>query len=528
MTVPPPYAPGHAFTELTPVSFLRRAAAVFADRPAVVDGEFRCTYAELWERAQRLAGLLAKNGVQPGDRVCVLAPNTHMTLEAHYGVPLAGAVLIALNTRLSAGEIAYILEHSGARLVLVDTELEPLLKHALRQLPEKPGVLVSDHYDDAVDTAPPLRIEVTDERGLLSINYTSGTTGRPKGVMYHHRGAYLNALAMAFHTKMDTATRYLWTLPMFHTNGWCFPWAVTAAGGVHHCLRKVDPAEIWQVLQCEGITHLCAAPTVLAMLAGHPDAATVTHSVRVFAGGAPPRPTLLARMNELGLDVTHFYGLTETFGNALLGVQQPEWPELSPDEWAHRVARQGIANVVGEPARVVDRGGREVPADGSSLGEILLRGNNLMLGYYRDDEATAKASDGVWFRTGDLAVRHPDGYVEIRDRAKDVIISGGENITSVEVENALTAHPEVAEAAVVAGPHEVWGEVPIAFVTHRPGGSVGEQELIEFVRSRLARFKAPQRVVFGQLPITSTGKLQKNLLRERAQALPATHVSGTP
>ncbi|MEU1819487.1 AMP-binding protein [Streptomyces roseifaciens] len=523
MTVPAATAgaPGHAFTELTPVSFLRRAAAVFADRPAVVDGDFRCTYAELWDRSLRLAGLLAENGVRPGDRVCVLAPNTHLTLEAHYGVPLAGAVLVALNTRLAPAEIAYILEHSGARLVLADTELLPRLENALGLLAERPAVIGSDRYDEAVAAAAPHRVEVTDERGLLSVNYTSGTTGRPKGVMYHHRGAYLNALAMAFHTRMDPASRYLWTLPMFHTNGWCFPWAVTAAGGVHHCLRKVDPAEVWRALRSDGVTHLCAAPTVLTMLADHPDAAPVPHPVRVFAGGAPPRPALLARMSGLGVDVTHFYGLTETFGNALLGIQQPEWAALAPEDRVRKAGRQGVANVVGEPARVVGRDGHDVPADGETIGEILLRGNNVMLGYYRDEQATAKASAGGWFRTGDLAVHHPDGYVEIRDRAKDVIISGGENITSVEVENALTAHPEVAEAAVVAGPHAIWGEVPVAFVSRRPGGSVGEEELIAFVRARLARFKAPHRIVFGRLPTTSTGKLQKNLLRERASALPA-------
>ncbi|MFC5724739.1 AMP-binding protein [Streptomyces gamaensis] len=511
--------PGHVFTELTPVSFLRRAAAVFAERPAVIDGEFRCTYAELWERAQRMAGLLARHGVRPGDRVCLLAPNTHLALEAHYGVPLAGAVLVALNTRLSAPEIAYIVEHSGARLVLADTELLPLLDQALAGLGEPPAVIASDHYDDAVLTAPPLCVEVTDERGLLSVNYTSGTTGRPKGVMYHHRGAYLNALAMAFHTTMDTTSHYLWTLPMFHTNGWCFPWAVTAAGGVHHCLRKVDPETVWRALRSEGITHLCAAPTVLAMLADHPGAAPLAHRVRVFTGGAPPWPALLARTTELGLRVQHFYGLTETFGCALLCEPQPEWEDLPHDAWLGKVVRQGIPTVVGEAVRLVGRDGEQVPDDGVSLGEIELRGNNVMSGYYRDDEATAAASDGPWFRTGDLAVRHPDGYLEIRDRAKDVIISGGENITSVEVENTLTDHPGVAQAAVVAGPHEVWGEVPVAFVALRPGAGVGERELIDFVRSRIAHFKAPRRVVFGPLPTTSTGKPRKKLLRERAAAV---------
>ncbi|MFI2211516.1 AMP-binding protein [Streptomyces sp. NPDC020141] len=511
-----PTAHSFAFTELTPVSFLRRAAAVFAGRTAVADAEERFTHAQLWERSQRLAGLLADRGVRPGDRVGLLAPNSRQALEAHYGVPLAGAVLVALNTRLSAAETGHILEHSGVRAVLVDSELRPLLTAAARDLPVPPEVIASDDYEKLLAAAAPHRVEAADERGLLSINYTSGTTGRPKGVMYHHRGAYLNALAMAYHTAMDTSSRYLWTLPMFHTNGWCFPWAVTAAGAVHHTLRKAAPEAIWRALRTDGITHFCAAPTVLALLADHPDAAPLPTRVRVYSGGAPPRPALLARLDGLGFDVTHFYGLTETFGNALLCVGQPEWAALDPDARTRAALRQGVANIVGEPARVVAPDGRETPADGRSVGEILLRGNNVTLGYYRDPEASARASLGEWFRTGDLAVRHPDGYVEIRDRAKDVIISGGENIASVEVENTLTAHPGVAEAAVVAGPHPVWGEVPVAFVARRPGATVGEAELIDFVRSRLARFKAPRRVVFGPLPTTSTGKLRKNLLRERA------------
>jgi fatty-acyl-CoA synthase len=505
-----------AFRELSPVSFLERAAAVFAERPAVVDGEFRATYAQFWERAQRLAGLLAGRGVSAGDRVAVLAPNTHLLLEAHYGVPAAGAVLVAMNTRLAAAEIAYILEHSGARLVLADADYEPVLSAALGQVAEPPEVISSREYDALGAAAEPHRVEVADERSLLSINYTSGTTGQPKGVMYHYRGAYLQALAMAYHAGLDTSSRYLWTLPMFHTNGWCFPWAVTAAGAVHHCLRAVEPGAIWSAIAEDGVTHFCAAPTVLAMLAEHPAAAAPEQRVRAFAGGAPPWPALMSRMRALGIDVRHLYGLTETYGPAVVCEWQPEWDSACAEERARLIARQGVANVIAEPVRLLDPDGADVPADGVRSGEILLRGNDVMLGYYRDPEATAAASVDGWFRTGDLGVLHPDGYLELRDRLKDVIISGGENITSLEVENALTEHPEVSEAAVVAAPHEKWGEVPVAYVSLRADSEAGEEDLREFVRARIARFKVPRRIVFGELPKTSTGKLQKNVLRDRA------------
>ncbi|WP_236700592.1 acyl--CoA ligase family protein [Allosalinactinospora lopnorensis] len=503
-----------AFRELTPVAFLERAAAVFGDRPAVVDGNLRYTYREFWARAQRLAGLLAESGIRPGDRVAVLAPNTHVLLEAHYGVPLAGAVLVALNTRLAAPEIGYILEHSGARLVVVDTEYRPLLEQALDHIDDRPEVVDSQRYGSLLEATRPHRTDVADERSLLSINYTSGTTGRPKGVMYHHRGAYLQALAMAYHAKLDTSSRYLWTLPMFHTNGWCFPWAVTAAGGVHHCLRKVSAEEVWRAVHAEGVTHFCAAPTVLAMLADYSGATAPARPVRVFTGGAPPWPALLEHMGALGIDVRHLYGLTETFGPAVVCEWQPEWDDLPADQRARLVARQGIANVVAEPVRVVDTEGEDVPSDGRTPGEILLRGNDVMLGYYRDDEATAAATIDGWFRSGDLGVRHPDGYVELRDRIKDVIVSGGENIASVEVENALTEHPDVLEAGVVGTAHPKWGEVPVAFVALRAGASADERELIDFVRERIAPFKAPHRVNFSELPKTSTGKLQKNVLRQ--------------
>ncbi|NDZ78662.1 AMP-binding protein [Streptomyces sp. SID10853] len=513
---------GMVFSELTPVAFAARAAKVFADRLAVVDGDLRYSYAELWQRARALAGLLAGHGVRPGDRVAVLAPNTHVLLEAHYGVPLAGGVLVALNTRLAPAEIAYILDHSAAGLVIVDDVCRDLLTEALKLSATRPVVVGSgqpqDEYESLLAAATPHEVPVTDERSLLSVNYTSGTTGRPKGVMYHHRGAYLQALAMAYHAKLDTSSRYLWTLPMFHTNGWCFPWAVTAAGAVHHCLRRVSPPDIWHAIRGSGVTHFCAAPTVLAMLADDPAAAApVPHPVQVFVGGAPPWPALLARMGELGIGIRHLYGLTETFGPAVVCDWQPEWQDLPAEQRTPLMARQGIANIVAEPLRVVDSHGADVPADGDTLGEILLRGNDVMLGYYRDEAATAAATtaDG-WFRSGDLGVLHPDGYVELRDRAKDVIISGGENITCVEVESALTQHPAVLEAAVVGAPHPKWGEVPIAYVTLRAGASVTAAELGTFVRARIAGFKAPRQVVFRELPRTSTGKIQKNLLREQA------------
>ncbi|MQA97203.1 MAG: AMP-binding protein [Streptosporangiales bacterium] len=510
-----------AFRELTPVTFLERAAAVFAARPAVRSGDRLFTYAEFWDRAQRLAGVLAARGVSPGDRVAVLAPNTHVLLEAHYGVPLAGAVLVALNTRLAPQEIRYILEHSGASVLIVDASLDAVADEALAGEHPPLDRIGTGDYERLLSEAEPHRVPVTDERSLLSINYTSGTTGRPKGVMYHHRGAYLQALAMALHAGLTPESTYLWTLPMFHTNGWCFPWAVTAAGAVHRCLPKPDPAEIWKAIREEGVTHFCAAPTVLAMLADHPDAgpATTERPVKVFAGGAPPWPSLLRRMTALGIDIQHLYGLTETFGPAVVSIWQPEWNTLPEEERAALMARQGVANVIAEPLRVVGPDGRDVPADGTSMGEILLRGNDVMLGYYRDEAATLAAAHDDWFRTGDVGVLHPDGYVEIRDRIKDVIISGGENIASVEVEAALTAHPDVLEAAVVGVRHPKWQEVPVAYVTPRAGADVTEAELIAFVRDRLAHFKAPRRIVLADLPKTSTGKIQKNMLRERASSL---------
>ena len=512
-----------SFEPLTPVAFLRRAGLVFAHRIGVIDGDTRYTYGEFLERAQKLAGALRRLGVQPGDRVAVLAPNTHVLLEAHYGVPMAGAVLVALNPRLMPGDHARIVQHAEARVLIFDYEHESAVAEISRLCNDALKLVRaggSDEYEGLLRDAEPFTSPLEDERALLSINYTSGTTGVPKGVMYHHRGAYLQALAMAMHMQLDAGSVFLWTLPMFHCNGWCFTWAATAAGATHLCLRKLDPQIVWDHLKDSGVTHFNAAPTVLIMLAWHEAASALSgRRIRVATGGAPPTPALLARMASLGMDVTHLYGLTETFGPAVICEWHPELSLLPLAEQAQFKARQGVGNVVSHALRIVDARGADVPADGATLGEIALRGNNVMLGYYRDPEATRNAAPDGWFRTGDLAVMHPDRYVEIRDRSKDIIISGGENIPSVEVERALSDHASVLEAAVVAGPDAKWGEVPIAFVTLKPGAQAAEAELIAYARSVLAHFKAPKRIVFGELPKNATGKIQKFVLRERAKSL---------
>ncbi|MEV5552989.1 AMP-binding protein [Nonomuraea wenchangensis] len=508
---------GLSFEPLTPVSFLDRAADAHGDRIAVIDGDRRVTYHELRERCRRMAGALAS--LARGRPVAVLAPNTSVLLEANFGVPWAGVPLVAINTRLAPGEVGYILEHSGAGVLVHDPVFDGLVDAAFTGLAGPPHrIRAGAEYEDLLARAAPLALTPADERALLSINYTSGTTGRPKGVMYHHRGAYLQALAMVGHAGLSPATVHLWTLPMFHCNGWCFPWAVTAAAGTHVCLPKPDPAEVWRLLRAEGVTHLEGAPTVLSMIAYAPDAAPLERTVRVSTGGAPPSPAILRRMSGLGFDVIHLYGLTETFGPAMICDWRPEWDGLSGERQARLKARQGVGNMIACTARVVAGDGGDVPADGTTVGEIALRGNNVMLGYYRDPEATAAAAPDGWFRTGDLGVRHPDGYVELRDRSKDVIISGGENIASVEVEQAIADHPAVLEVAVVAVPDEHWGEVPAAYVTLREGATATAEEIVEHVRARLARFKVPKRVEFGELPKTSTGKIQKYVLRDRAWA----------
>lgn len=525
-------AAAFTFQELTPTAFLDRAAAVHPDHVAVVDGDRSYTYAEFQDRSMRLAGALVDLGLGGGARVALLATNSHVALEAHNGVPWAGAVLVPLNIRLQAQELAYVLDHAGAQLLIAGAEFADTAAAAAAGVEGLRVVIAGgrnvgtagskDEYEQLLAAATPTATAVTDERGLLSINYTSGTTGQPKGVMYHHRGAYLQSLAMAFHNTLTPQSVYLWTLPMFHCSGWCFTWGVTAAAARHLCLRKIDPPLIWRLLRTEGVTHFAAAPAVLSMLVNDPAAedGPLEQRVKLMTGGAPPSPALLGRLAELNIDVTHLYGLTETYGPAMICEWHEDWDACSADEQAALKARQGVPNVIGEPARVLVEAGAaagwtDVPADGAALGEIALRGNNVMLGYYRDAEATDEVDAEGWFRTGDIGVMHPDGYLELTDRQKDVIISGGENIASVEVERALETHPGVVEAAVVAMPDEKWGEIPVAFVTLRQGAEPSQEDLIAHVRSQLAGFKAPRRVIVSDLPKTSTGKLQKGELRQR-------------
>ncbi len=509
--------PAFNFEPLTPTAFLRRAAKVFPDRRAVVDGRLEFTYGEFYERTQKFAGALQTLGVKPGDRVAVLAGNSHVMLAAHYAVPFAGAVLVALNTRVTPADMAYILDHSGASVLLYDQEYESSALAAGAQVGASTRLVrvggARDELEDLIAHAAPVRVPIADERSLLAVNYTSGTTARPKGAMYHHRGAYLQALAMALHMGLDGDSVYLWTLPMFHCNGWCFPWAVTAMGGVHLCLTKVEAAAIWHHLRESGVSHMCAAPTVLTMTIWDAGAGKVPRPVRIGTGGAPPTPALLERLAELGMEITHLYGLTETFGPSVVCEWRSEWNGLDIPAQAKLKSRQGVGNVIGEDIRVVDEAGADVTADGKTMGEIAIRGNNVMLGYYKDDAETRRAAPNGWFRTGDLGVIFADSYIELRDRAKDIIISGGENISSVEIEQALATHPAVLEAAVVAAPDDKWGEVPVAFVMLKDGANATDVELIEHVRGTLARFKAPKRVIFGPLPKTATGKVQKKDLR---------------
>jgi fatty-acyl-CoA synthase len=523
-----PAQPGHVSDQpLSPLSFLLRSAEVWAQREAVSDRGRVWTYAEHHERVGRLAGALrGELGTGDGDRVAVLAPNVSAMLELHYAVPGAGAVLVPLNTRLAASDYAYILEHSGARLLFGYRGLETVIADALARMSSPPRVVWIEHgwrgdYEELISGGPPLAVRrPADERALLSINYTSGTTGRPKGVMTSHRGAYIHSLGVIAEAGLGARSNYLWTLPMFHCNGWCYTWAVTAAGARHLCLPAIEPPVIWQALHEQGITHLCAAPTVVTMLLAAPEASPCPVQVRLFTGGAPPSPALLRRAGEVNIAVTHLYGLTETYGPLAVCAWNPGWDRLPADQQAALKARQGVGTIVTEQLRVVDAELRDVPRDGATMGEIVMRGNNVMLGYYRDPEATEAAFRGGWFHSGDLGVVHPDGYIEVRDRLKDVIISGGENIATVEVEQVLDAHEAVSEAAVVAAPDPFWGEIPVAFVTARGPAAPDADELRAFAHERLAHFKVPKRiVVVDELPKTGTGKIQKFVLRERAREL---------
>ena len=522
-------------TELTPLSFLERSADIFREKPAVVYGQRRYAYPELQRRVWRLASALRRAGLRPGDRVGFLCPNIPAMLEGHYSVPLAGLVLVAINIRLSSDEIGYILSHSGAKALVVDTELTGLIAPVLDQLPDLelivnvedpagPGGqrLDGPEYEAFLETGSdePFPIALDDEEATLSINYTSGTTGRPKGVMYTHRGAYLNAVGELLVTQFGPDSVYLWTLPMFHCNGWLWPYAVTAAGGTHVCLRRVEPALVWQLVQQEGVTQFNAAPTVLIALANHPAAQSLQlqRPLSVMTAGAPPSPTIIAQMESLGARIVHVYGLTETYGPHTVCEIQPHWAALDTEAQARLKARQGQGYPIADLVRVVDDELRDVPADGQTLGEVIMRGNNIMKGYYQNPEATAEAFRGGWFHSGDLGVMHPDGYIELRDRKKDIIISGGENISTIEVEQAVARHPDVLEVAVIAIPDDQWGEVPKAFVVPRPGASPTEAAVIEFCRQHLAHFKCPKAIEFGDLPKTSTGKIQKFILRDREWA----------
>ncbi len=528
--------------ELTPLVFLERTVRVFPDKTAVVYGDTRRTWAEFGEDVGRFAGALVRARVAPGDRVAVLAPNVPALLAAHFAVLLVRGALVAINTRLNESEVGYILDHSGAKVVIVDPELAPRVAGAPGGLRARPllvnledpvaglgdRVLDGPSFAEFLDGAPVLPIAggIDDENRITSINYTSGTTGRPKGVMYTHRGAAINALGEMIVHGLERDSVYLWTLPLFHCNGWCFPWAVTAAGGTHVMLRATSPKQVIRLIQSERVTHFNGAPTVLLMLAEAPEAKGVRFDppIRVATGGSPPSPTLLARMEDLGVRVTHLYGLTETYGPHVYCELQPGWERLDVEKRAAVMARQGVPYHVATHLRVVDGGMRDVPADAQTMGEVVMRGNNVMAGYFEDPEATAKAFEGGWFHSGDLGVMHPDGYIELRDRKKDIIISGGENISTIEVEHTIVKHPAVLECAVVAIPHEKWGEVPKAFVALRPGQRASEQELIAFCRERLAHFKCPKAVEFGDLPKTSTGKIQKFRLREKEWAERASRI----
>ena len=510
------------FVALSPLSLLARTASVHPERLAIVHGDARATWGETYARCRRLASALAATGIRRGDTVAFMAPNIPPLFEAHFGVPMAGGVLCAINVRADVQTVAYILRHSEARLLFADGEYAATVRDAVADLGgDAPRVIDLADYDAFLDAGDPgyAWSLPPDEWDAISLNHTSGTTGNPKGVVYHHRGAYLAALGNALTWEMPRHPVYLWTLPMFHCNGWTFPWTMAAVAGTNVCLRRVDARAMTDAMDAHGVTHLCCAPIVMGMLLNAPDARPRPTTVRIMTAGAAPPAAVIESMERLGFEVTHTYGLTEVYGPITVCEWKPEWNALPAAQRAALRARQGVPYVVQEGMMVAREDGTPVPRDGATLGELLLRGNATMKGYLKNSEATAAAFANGWFHTGDLAVWHPDGYAEIRDRAKDIVISGGENISSIEVEGALYHHPAVLEAAVVARPDETWGETPCAFVTLKPGMDADAAELIAFVRGRIAHYKAPKTVVFGPLPKTATGKMQKYVLRERARAL---------
>jgi fatty-acyl-CoA synthase len=523
---------------LTPLTFLERAASVYPDRTAIVHGPLRRSYRDFYARSRRLASALARRGIKRGDTVAVMLANTPAMLECHYGVPMAGAVLNTLNTRLDAAVIAFSLDHGEAKVLITDREFSKIVGPALARAKVEPLVI---DYDDPEFSGEGARVGTIDYEDFLSegdpdlawpmprdewdaitLNYTSGTTGDPKGVVYHHRGAYLLAMGNIVTCGMGKHPVYLWTLPMFHCNGWCFPWSISIVAGTHVCLRYVRANAMYDALADHGVTHLCGAPIVMSTLlnAAGSEKRPLPHKVQFFTAAAPPPEAVLAAMREAGFDVTHLYGLTEVYGPAVVNDWHPEWDDLPKPEYAARKARQGVRYPVLEALDVLDPATMtSVPADGATIGEVMFRGNVVMKGYLKNPAATATAFEGGWFHSGDLGVKHPDGYIQLKDRSKDIIISGGENISSIEVEDALYKHPAVQAAAVVARPDEKWGETPCAFVELKPSEMVSSEEIIAWCRQHLAAFKCPRTVVFTELPKTSTGKIQKFRLRELAREL---------
>ncbi|CAM3213619.1 fatty-acyl-CoA synthase [Williamsia muralis] len=533
-------------TQLTPLSFLERSARVFPTKPAVVYDTQSWTYAEFDTEIRRVSRALASSGVGRGDRVAYLMPNIPEMLVAHYAVPALGAVLVAINTRLSGDEIAYILEHSGASMIIADADYTDTVAAAVKQVPTVREVVIAvdeiartstdsadsygfTDYRDLRDrdTGSSDRVVEIGEFDPISLNYTSGTTGRPKGVLYSHRGAYLNSFGEIVHSSFTPQTVYLWTLPMFHCNGWCTTWAITAIGGTHVCLREVRGDVIWREIRTRGITHLNGAPTVVTTILNTPGAGKLDDPLTITTAGAPPSPATIVEMEQMGFDIVHVYGLTETYGPYSVCQPQPGWSSIDSNTRARLQARQGVGMIQAERLRVVDDDMVDVPADGATMGEIVMRGNNVMLGYYNDADGTQKAFAGGWFHSGDLGVVHPDGYVELRDRAKDIVISGGENISTIEVEQALMSHPAVLETAVIGVPDDKWGERPRAYVVLKAGHDITGPELVDHVKVRIARYKAPREVVVIEaLPKTSTGKIQKVVLRDDAWSEKTTRIQG--
>ncbi|XWS33935.1 hypothetical protein CRYUN_Cryun22dG0125700 [Craigia yunnanensis] len=532
------------YVPLSPISFLERAAKVYRDRTSVVYGSYKYTWSQTHERCVKLASSLSQLGISRGDVVATLAPNVPAMYELHFAVPMAGAVLCTLNARLDSAMVSVLLTHSEAKILFIDCKLLEIARGALDLLVEintKPPVLIliSELDDSSPTSLAPGTYEYESfletgnigfeirrpksEWDPVSVNYTSGTTSRPKGVVYSHRGAYLNSLATVFlHGMCSVPPVYLWTVPMFHCNGWCLTWGIAAQGGTNICLRSVSPKEIFENIVLHNVTHMGGAPTVLNKIVNSSvcDRKPLSHKVEIMTGGSPPPPQILFKMEELGFSVNHLYGLTETYGPGTYCVLKPEWESLPPDEQSKLKARQGMQHLGLEEVDVRNPVTMEsVPADGKTMGEIMFRGNTVMSGYFKDLQATEEAFSGGWFRSGDLAVKHPDGYIEIKDRLKDVIISGGENISTVEVETILYGHPAVLEAAVVARPDNHWGQTPCAFVKLKEGFDVDAQELIRFCRDHLPHYMAPKTVIFEELPRTSTGKIQKFILREKAKAL---------